>query len=93
MKVYGTFVTVKENNEYLNIVMDYYDQNLYEVINSQDQDEIFKHDKNVFGTQKKFFEMRQKVFIYQLLKSLSYIHSLAICHRDIKPHNMLVRSW
>lgn len=55
MKVYGTFVTVKENNEYLNIVMDYYDQNLYEVINSQDQEETFKHDKNVFGTQKKFF--------------------------------------
>jgi len=49
--------------------------------------------KNAFGSERKNLEMRQKVYLYQMLRSLSYIHSLSICHRDIKPHNMLVRSW
>lgn len=31
-----------------------------------------------------------KLFTYQLLRSLNYIHSLNICHRDIKPQNLLI---
>lgn len=27
---------------------------------------------------------------YQLLRSLAYIHCLGICHRDIKPQNLLL---
>ncbi len=34
MKVHNVFVSTKDLNEqYLNIVMDYYDRNLFEVIN------------------------------------------------------------
>ncbi|OAF65465.1 hypothetical protein A3Q56_06822 [Intoshia linei] len=28
--------------------------------------------------------------MYQLFRSLAYIHSKQICHRDIKPHNLLI---
>lgn len=28
--------------------------------------------------------------MYQLLRALAYLHAVGVCHRDIKPHNVLV---
>lgn len=31
-----------------------------------------------------------KLYAYQLFRSLLYLNKIDICHRDIKPHNILV---
>lgn len=31
-----------------------------------------------------------KLYAFQLMRSIAYIHAMGICHRDIKPQNILV---
>ena len=70
----------KEEEIFLNLVMDFVPDTAYKVI-------------------RQFVKSKQsvplvlvKLYAYQLMRSLAYIHGMGICHRDIKPQNLLIDS-
>ena len=63
---------------YLNVVMEFIPNTLAKVI------------RTAYKSGKELPALTVKLYSYQLLRSIGYIHSKGICHRDIKPHNILV---
>eukprot|EP01126_Amoeba_proteus_P053396 TRINITY_DN6504_c1_g3_i1.p1 TRINITY_DN6504_c1_g3~~TRINITY_DN6504_c1_g3_i1.p1 ORF type:complete len:222 (-),score=32.50 TRINITY_DN6504_c1_g3_i1:159-824(-) len=78
VQLVNSFYERCEGEVYLNLVLGYIPKNLYEVCNQ------FSKKKE------KMPVLHVKLYIYQLCRSLAYVHSLGICHRDIKPQNLLI---
>lgn len=68
----------KPDEIYLNVVMDYIPETLSKVI------------KNYYKSKNQIPMLLVKLYSYQMMRGLAYIHALGICHRDIKPQNILV---
>lgn len=68
----------KSEEVFLNLVMDFLPETVYR--------ELKKYVKN----KQQMPMVLIKLHTYQMLRSLAYIHGLGICHRDIKPQNLLV---
>ncbi|KAK2170088.1 hypothetical protein LSH36_4g02014 [Paralvinella palmiformis] len=68
----------KKDEVYLNLVLEYVPETVYRVARH------YSKSKQTIPI------LYIKLYMYQLFRSLAYIHSLGICHRDIKPQNLLV---
>jgi serine/threonine protein kinase len=68
----------KTDEVYLNCVMDYVQDTLSKTIRQ------YSKSKSLMPL------ILVKLYSYQMLRSLAYIHAIGICHRDIKPQNVLV---
>jgi len=78
IKVHHIFFSQKPRGTYLHLVMDHVPANLFEIIQK------YKRSGNEFE--------RSVItkYMYQACRGLGYIHKRGICHRDIKPQNILV---
>ncbi|KAH0508654.1 Glycogen synthase kinase-3 beta [Microtus ochrogaster] len=68
----------KKDEVYLNLVLDFVPETVYRVA---------RHYSRAKQTLPVIYV---KLYMYQLFRSLAYIHSFGICHRDIKPQNLLL---
>ncbi|KAL1916783.1 uncharacterized protein VTP21DRAFT_5487 [Calcarisporiella thermophila] len=75
---YYFYTNGDKGDVYLNLVLQYVPQTVYRA--SRDYAKIKQPMPMIFI----------KLYTYQMLRSLAYIHAMGICHRDIKPQNLLV---
>lgn len=68
----------KQDEVYLNCVMDFIPDTLSRVIRQYSK------------SKSQIPRLVVKLYSFQLLKAINYINTLGICHRDIKPQNVLV---
>jgi glycogen synthase kinase 3 beta len=68
----------KPDELYLNLVLEFVPETVYSISR--------RHHKHNIPLPLMFV----KLYLYQLSRALAHIHALGICHRDIKPQNLLV---
>ncbi|VWU52124.1 glycogen synthase kinase 3, putative [Hepatocystis sp. ex Piliocolobus tephrosceles] len=75
---YTNSIKKKEKRKYLNVVMDYIPNTVH------------KYMKFYYRNNEQLPNLLIKLYSYQLCRSLAYLHSKLICHRDLKPQNLLI---
>lgn len=83
VKLKNYFYTLSNKNaneKFLNVVMDYYPDSLSQIIRM-----AAKSESNAFLP---FDDI--KLYAYQMFHGLNYLDAIGVCHRDIKPQNILV---
>lgn len=74
----------KADELYLNLVLDYVPTTIYKLAKQFQKSESTDSSDAVVPL------LWIKLHAYQLLRSIGYIHARGVCHRDVKPQNLLV---
>ncbi|CXI02376.1 glycogen synthase kinase 3 [Plasmodium berghei] len=75
---YTEAIKKNEKNVFLNVVMEYIPQTVH------------KYMKYYLRNNQFLPIFLVKLYSYQLCRALGYLHSKLICHRDLKPQNLLI---
>lgn len=75
---YTECVRKNEKNIFLNVVMEFIPQTVH------------KYMKHYARNNHSLPLLLVKLYSYQLCRALAYLHSKFICHRDLKPQNLLI---
>ncbi|KZV80740.1 CMGC/GSK protein kinase [Exidia glandulosa HHB12029] len=68
----------KKDEVFLNLILEYVPETVY------------RASRHYVKLKQPMPTLQIKLYMYQLMRSLAYIHSVGICHRDIKPQNLLL---
>lgn len=72
------YTTTEKDEVYLNLVLEYV------------PDTVYRINKHYTKNEQRMPIILVKLYTYQMLRALAHIHSIGVCHRDIKPQNLLV---
>ncbi|CAK9161786.1 unnamed protein product [Ilex paraguariensis] len=72
------FSTTDKDELYLNLVLEYVPETVYRV------------SRHYSKANQRMPMIYVKLYTYQIFRALAYIHGIGVCHRDIKPQNLLV---
>lgn len=71
-------LSLQTDEIYLNLVLEFVPETVYSVARQ------YHKSKQTLPV------LLVKLYLYQLARALAHIHALGICHRDIKPQNLLL---
>ena len=72
------YMTSEKNEIFLNLVLEFVPQTVYHI------------SKHYAKSAQRMPTLLVKLYVYQMCRSLHHIHCKGVCHRDIKPQNLLV---